>query len=64
VTTLIGTIKIPIKQSSTIKTRIFSIRQELNREHNVGSLGRVAAGELFVEQTDGTLKTRRGSELL
>jgi LEA14-like dessication related protein len=54
VSTPVGTLDIPVKYSSTIETRIFPVKQELNREYDAGPLGKVVVREVTIELAEVT----------
>jgi LEA14-like dessication related protein len=54
VSTPIGPLDIPVKYASTVETRIFPVKQELNREYDAGLLGKVVVKDVTVELTEVT----------
>jgi len=54
VSTPAGTLDIPVKYLSTIETRIFPVKQELNREYDAGPLGKVVVREVTIELAEVT----------
>jgi len=59
VLTPIGPLDIPVKYVSTVETRIFPVKQELNREYDAGLLGKVVVKEVTVELAEVTLSETR-----
>jgi len=47
--TPIGDVRVPVKYTATIKTNIFPIEQELNREYDLALLGKVIVRNIKVE---------------
>jgi LEA14-like dessication related protein len=54
VSTPIGPLDIPVKYTSTVETRIFPVKQVLNREYDAGLLGKVVVKDVTVELTEVT----------
>ena len=52
--TPIGPLDIPVKYTSTVETRIFPVKQVLNREYDAGLLGKVVVKDVTVELTEVT----------
>jgi LEA14-like dessication related protein len=54
VSTPIGPLNIPVKYSSTVETRIFPVKQELNREYDAGPIGKIVVKEVTIEIAEVT----------
>jgi LEA14-like dessication related protein len=54
VSTPIGPLDIPVKYSSTVETRIFPVKQELNREYDAGPIGKIVVKEVTIEIAEVT----------
>lgn len=54
VSTPIGPLNIPAKYTSTVETRIFPVKQELNREYDAGPMGKIVVKEVTIEIAEVT----------
>ena len=54
VSTPICPLSIPVKYTSTVETRIFPVKRELNREYDAGSIGKIIAKEVTIEIAEVT----------